>query len=238
LSSVRRSTVDPASLRGLAFLAMLGLGSLSAGAVGAVLVSDATGRVDVGISAARAVAETPTGPPLTLEPVTPHGPSPTSDRVTVGAVGAPPAEAKPAYVPTRHLPRDSGHGDRIVYSRHRMHVWVVDAVAGDDQVVRDYAVTGRPDWPAPGRYEVFLKTPWTMTLDATLSFRWFIGFAHGNTTNIGFHDIPTTTSGTPIQSPDELGEPIGIGGCVRATSRNAHWLYERTAIGDRVVVLP
>ena len=150
---------------------------------------------------------------------------------------APVAVAKPAYRPTMRLPGDSGNGARIVYSRSRMHVWVVDDVAGDDVVVRDYAVTGRPDWPAPGRYEVFLKTPWTTTLDGTLSFRWFVGFAHGNTTNIGFHDIPTTTSGIPIQVPDQLGEPIGIGGCVRATGRNAQWLYDRTKIGDPVVVL-
>lgn len=124
-----------------------------------------------------------------------------------------------------------------MYSRSRMHVWVVDHVRHDDVVVRDYAVTGRPDWPLPGRYSVFVKVPWTTTLDGTLVFRWFVGFAHGNTTTIGFHDIPVTTSGVPIETPSQLGEPLGIGGCVRATTRNAQWLYGRTHLGDQVVVL-
>ena len=43
-----------------------------------------------------------------------------------------------------------------------------------------------------------------------------VRFAYGVTgARIGFHTIPRTYAGVPIQGEDQLGKAIGAGGCVR-----------------------
>ncbi len=54
---------------------------------------------------------------------------------------------------------------------------------------------------------------------------------------IGFHTIPKTYSGHPIQAEKDLGRAIGMGGCVRQSRVDAEWLYAWSRVGDTVVVL-
>jgi len=124
----------------------------------------------------------------------------------------PSAAAHP--VPAAHpAPAGSGSGRRIVYQERTMHLWVVGR---DGSVVREYPVTGRPGWPRPGTYHVFSKSPATASPKYGVTFRWMVRFAHGRTLNIGFHDIPRTMgTGRLIQAEEDLGAPVGHGGCVR-----------------------
>ena len=144
------------------------------------------------------------------------------------AIGSPSRRGKP-------LPAHSGTGQRIVYQESTMHLWVV---AADGTVLRDYPVTGRPGWPRPGTYHVFSKVPAAASPKYHVVFDWMVRFAHGNELNIGFHDIPRLMgSGVRIQAEDQLGAPIGHGGCVRQRTVDAKWLYSWAAIGTTVVVL-
>jgi len=133
------------------------------------------------------------------------------------------------------LPARSGVGQRIVYQESTMHLWVVGS---DGTVLRDYPVTGRPGWPRPGSYHVFSKVPVAASPKYHVTFDWMVRFAHGKELNIGFHDIPRLMgSGIRIQAEDELGAPIGHGGCVRQRTVDAKWLYAWAAIGTQVVVV-
>jgi lipoprotein-anchoring transpeptidase ErfK/SrfK len=133
------------------------------------------------------------------------------------------------------LPAHSGVGQRIVYQESTMHLWVVGA---DGTVLRDYPVTGRPGWPRPGSYHVFSKVLVAASPKYHVTFDWMVRFAHGNELNIGFHDIPRLMgSGVKIQADDQLGAPIGHGGCVRQRTVDAKWLYVWASIGTKVVVL-
>jgi hypothetical protein len=144
------------------------------------------------------------------------------------AVGSPSRRGKA-------LPAHSGTGRRIVYQESTMHLWVVDT---DGTVLRDYPVTGRPDWPRPGVYSVFAKVPVAASPKYHVTFDWMVRFAHGNQLNIGFHDIPRFMgSGIKIQAEDDLGAPIGHGGCVRQRTVDAKWLYAWATIGTKVTVL-
>lgn len=169
----------------------------------------------------------------------------TSARV-VGAPGARAGVAAYASHPARlaigstsrrgkALPAHSGVGRRIVYQESTMHLWVVDV---DGTVLRDYPVTGRPGWPRPGKYAVFSKVPVAASPKYHVTFDWMVRFAHGNELNIGFHDIPRLMgSGVRIQAEDQLGAPIGHGGCVRQRTVDAKWLYAWATVGTPVVVL-
>jgi len=140
-----------------------------------------------------------------------------------------------AHRASKALPAGSGAGRRIVYQESTMHLWVVGSDGG---VVRDYPVTGRPGWPRPGAYHVFSKATATASPKYGVTFRWMVRFAHGRTLNIGFHDIPRTMgSGRPIQAEEDLGAPVGHGGCVRQRTADARWLYAWATIGTPVVVL-
>lgn len=148
---------------------------------------------------------------------------------------APVVPAKPAWTPTRPLPANSGTGRRIVYAERTAHLWIVGA---DGTVLRDYKVTGRADRPRPGTYRVFSKSRTTSNPKEKLTFDLMVRFTHGVTgAPIGFHTIPKTYSGHPIQSEKDLGRAIGMGGCVRQARVDAEWLYAWSRVGDRVVVL-
>jgi hypothetical protein len=122
-----------------------------------------------------------------------------------------------------------------VYAANAAHLWIVSA---DGRVVRDYKVTGRPGRPGPGTYKVFSKSPTAVNPGQKLRFELMVRFTHGVTgAAIGFHTIPKTYEGVPIQDVKDLGKAIGSGGCVRQKRIDAQWLYRWVKVGDTVVVL-
>ncbi|MCU0264780.1 MAG: L,D-transpeptidase [Actinomycetia bacterium] len=203
--------------------------------VPAALAAPAALGASVAIGTAPAVPAAPAppaAPPRTFvlprDDVTPHR-APLRTPPAAAVVTGPHRTGAP-------LPARSGEGRRIVYQKSAMHLWVVDA---DGTVLRDYPVTGRPDRPKPGTYRVYSKS--TASVSATqprVTFRWMVRFAYGETARIGFHDIPRWASnGRPIQDVEDLGDPIGRGGCVRQSSSNAEWLFGWADVGTTVVVL-
>ena len=54
--------------------------------------------------------------------------------------------------------------------------------------------------------------------------------------SIGFHTIPVTRAGTPVQTVDELGQ-FRSSGCVRQRTDKAEQLFDWTPVGTPVVVL-
>ena len=197
-----------------------------AGASGALVV--------VGIAAAvgfvpQAQAGVPVGPRTVTASVS-ASPTPTPTPTPT----ATPAPAS-ATVALPKVPRSSGTGRRIVYSeRTPQHVWIIDRRG---RVVRDFPVSGRPDWPRPGSYRVFSKSPRSWSSTYGVSFRWMVRFAHGHAAAIGFHTIPRYPSGRRMHSPSKLGQPVGRGGCPHSADPDAKFLYRWAGIGTRVVVV-
>lgn len=132
------------------------------------------------------------------------------------------------------LPADSGAGRRIVYSISQQQVWLVDS-GPSDRVVRNYAVSGRRNLPRPGSYRVFSKS--RHTTSGSLRMEYMVRFAHGSRLSIGFHSIPVTRSGRPIQSEAELGS-FRSNGCVRQKLADAAALWDFAPVGTVVVVTP
>jgi len=146
-----------------------------------------------------------------------------------------PAAVVPAWKVTLALPAASGTGRRIVYSAHKAHVWVLDA---DGTVLRDYKVTGRADRPKAGTYRIYSKSLSAINPGEKLRFDLMVRFAHGVTgVPIGFHTIPRSYAGVPIQRESQLGRAVGMGGCVRQSRADATWLYRWSKVGDTVVVV-
>jgi len=138
-------------------------------------------------------------------------------------------------VPKVALPRGSGTGRRIVYSEKvPQHAWLVDARGC---VVRDFAVSGRKDWPRPGVYHVFSTSPTSASATYSVRFRWMVRFAHGRAASIGFHTIPTYASGRYTHPVSQLGQAVGHGGCVHSADADALFLYRWAPVGTTVVVL-
>lgn len=189
-------------------------------------------------AAAAPVAPAPASSPSTHEQAQPR----TAAEALAAVAGAIPAvlaptvpETTPAWVPTRPLPARSGEGRRIVYAQRAAHVWIVGA---DGEVLRDYKVTGRPGRPRPGTYHVFSMSPTSANPKQKLRFDLMVRFARGVTgAAIGFHTIPVTYGGVPIQKTSDLGRAVGSGGCVRQSRADAEWLYGWVEVGDTVVVL-
>lgn len=127
---------------------------------------------------------------------------------------------------------DGGFGRRIVYSNSAQRVWVVN---DDGSLALNVLVSGRRGVPAPGVYHVYKKNVngWS----GSLRLPWFTSFAHGSTTDIGFHGIPLRPDGSPIEADSQLGTPLSHG-CVRMNQQAVKVLYDWAHIGDRVVVLP
>jgi lipoprotein-anchoring transpeptidase ErfK/SrfK len=187
---------------------------------------------------ARPTGSTPSSGPASTGPVSAArvlvialgdaGPAAPHPRATLPAV-------KPAWRVTRALPAGSGTGRRIVYAERAAHLWVV---AADGTVLRDYKVTGRIDRPRAGTYRVWSKSEHTSNPKERLRFDLMVRFARGYTgAPIGFHTIPRTYAGVPIQSESQLGSAVGQGGCVRQSRVDAEWLYSWVHVGDTVVVL-
>ena len=131
------------------------------------------------------------------------------------------------------LPPGSGSGRRIVFSESAQRVWLVDA---DDTVRRTYLVSGSlTDNLAPGDYEVYSKSRWAVGVDDSGVMQYYVRFAHGERSTIGFHTIPTHL-GKPLQSVKDLGTPQSHG-CIRQRTADAIALWSFAPVGTHVVVV-
>jgi hypothetical protein len=139
-----------------------------------------------------------------------------------------------AYLPAKPIPMKSGKGERIIYSLGEQHVWLIDQ---NGALVADFPTAGRADKPGVGRYQVASKSRKSSNLDYRVTFNYMVRFAKGQRAWIGFHDIPRTYKGNLWHSTEELGAPIGKGGCPHLEKSNAKYLYDFAKIGTRVVVV-
>ena len=131
------------------------------------------------------------------------------------------------------LPPDSGTGRRIVFSEAAQRVWLVGA---DETVRRTYLVSGSlTDNLDPGSYEVYSKSRWAVGVDDSGVMQYYVRFAHGPHSTIGFHTIPTHL-GKALQSVKDLGTPQSHG-CIRQRTSDAIALWNFAPVGTRVVVV-
>ena len=133
-------------------------------------------------------------------------------------------------------PPDMGlYGVRhIVYGRGDQMVWLVDE---DGALFDSYPVSGRATSPRPGRYAVFSKSLKAWSLSGHVTMEHMVRFVQPpGRAATGFHSIPVTWDGTPIQSEGELGQ-FRSAGCVRQRDDKAEQLYEWAPIGTPVAVL-
>ena len=142
-----------------------------------------------------------------------------------------PAAAQEAP-PEPGVPEASGEGRRIVYSNGSQRVWLVEE---DGTVARTYLVSGRRNFPRPGSYAVFSKSPTSRSGSVRMQYmvRWY----QSQRRAVGFHSIPTTRRGRPIQSEAQLGT-FRSAGCVRQRLSDAQFLWEWSPVGTPVVVVP
>lgn len=130
-------------------------------------------------------------------------------------------------------PAATGTGRRIVYCNWCQTVWLVEA---DDYVTATYRVSGHRGMPSPGEYHVVRKLDMGRSKShPDLRLPWFVGFAWGNTTDIGFHGIPLRPDGSQIEDDSQLGVPLSSG-CVRENQFDAKFLYDWAPEGTLVVV--
>lgn len=138
------------------------------------------------------------------------------------------------------VPPSSGTGRRIVWGKLANRVWLVDAT---NTAVRDFPVTDL-DWKTPvGNYSVLKKSRRAYSSNAagTLTLNYFVPFFRRCSTCglIGFHAIPVTAAGSPIQPESALGsEAYHSEGCIRSAALDARALYDFSAVGTKVVVVP
>lgn len=131
------------------------------------------------------------------------------------------------------LPADSGQGRRIVFSESAQRVWLVDA---SGSVRRTYLVSGSKfDNLDPGTYSVYSKSRWAVGVDDSGVMQYYVRFAHGPHSTIGFHTIPTHL-GERLQTVKDLGTPQSHG-CIRQRTPDAIALWEFAPVGTEVVVV-
>ncbi|MCB0957169.1 MAG: L,D-transpeptidase, partial [Ilumatobacter sp.] len=133
------------------------------------------------------------------------------------------------------VPANSGSGRRVVYSKGRMRVWVIDS---DGTLLRTYLVSGRFNQPNYGTYSVFSRSSYTCNINhPNVCMRWMVRFTKGPSgDNIGFHEIPRN-NGVPVQSDAQLGQALSSG-CVRQSTADAMFMWGWANIGTKVVVVP
>lgn len=154
--------------------------------------------------------------------------------------------------PTR-LPEETGSGRRVVYSKSRQRVWLIEA---DESIARTYPVSGRLTWnqptpnnpantfePAmryyadpPAFYRVTSRSGSTCNIKRPyICWRYMIRFTKGpEGDNIGLHQIPINTrTGAPVQTLAQLGQALSSG-CVRQSPEDAafvwNWAWEHTKV--------
>ena len=132
------------------------------------------------------------------------------------------------------VPANSGTGRRIVYSNSAQRVWIIEA---DDSVVDTYLVSGREGVPDLGVYEVFFKSEIAYAGHDGITMRYMVRFAYAESgLAIGFHSIPNTAGGEPLQTEEQLGE-FHSAGCVRQSLGHSAALYEWAHEGTIVHVV-
>lgn len=158
-------------------------------------------------------------------------------RVLKTAPGSTPASPAPApsyQAPSNGLPANSGTGRRLIFSLSQQRVWAVDA---NGTIVRTWLVSGRLNMSSPGTYSVFSRSSRSYSnADPSITFRYMVRFTKGpNGDNIGFHEIPTRY-GAPMQSTNQLGQPISAG-CLRQATGDAQFVWNWAPVGTKVVVV-
>jgi hypothetical protein len=128
-------------------------------------------------------------------------------------------------------PFGSGSGRRIVYCNSCQRAWHVT----EDGDWYTFPVSGKVGVPSPGVYHVIRKL--NPGGSGTLILPYFVGFAYGSTTDIGFHGIPLRPDGSPIESDAELGQ-FRSHGCVRESQSDAIRTWNFAPVGTTVVVTP
>lgn len=131
-------------------------------------------------------------------------------------------------------PVRSGEGRRIVFDLSGQQVWLVGRAGS---VQSTYLVSGSVyDNLDPGRYEVYSRSANATSFDYSSTMRWMVRFTEGDVAAIGFHDIPRTFGGEPLQTRSELGTPQSHG-CIRQRPRDAKALWDFAPLGTSVVVV-
>ncbi|WP_419921777.1 L,D-transpeptidase [Candidatus Poriferisodalis sp.] len=122
----------------------------------------------------------------------------------------------------------------VVYNRSAQRMWLIEA---DGTLFDTYPVSGRATSPAPGSYSVFSKSQYSSSPKAPVTMRHMVRFVKATTgLAIGFHSIPRTYAGLPIQTVAQLGQPRSAG-CVRQDDTKAQQLFGWAPIGTPVVVV-
>jgi lipoprotein-anchoring transpeptidase ErfK/SrfK len=150
----------------------------------------------------------------------------------VGALAAPAVAAQEAPPGPPPVPEASGDGRRIVYSNGQQRIWLVEE---DGTLTDTHLVSGRRNFPRPGTYAVFSRSPVTRSGSVTMQYmvRWY----QSPRLAVGFHSIPVTRRGRPIQSESQLGT-FRSHGCVRQRLDDAKVVWDWAPIGTPVVVVP
>ena len=141
---------------------------------------------------------------------------------------------RPAVNPdTGPPPAGTGTGRRLVYCNSCQKVWLVDET---EYVVAMFSVSGHRGTPRPGTYHVFRKLEMGRSkAHPDLRLPYFVGFAWGATTDIGFHGVPLRPDGGQIEPDAQLGQPLSSG-CVRESQLMARVVFDWTPVGTTVVV--
>ena len=193
---------------------------VSAIAVVLVLASCGTGSTAVAASRVRPLIVRRAAVRRPIRPIRPVITTTTTTRPAVNPDTGPP-------------PPNTGLGRRIIYCNSCQTVWLVEA---DDYVTASYKVSGRRGTPRPGEYHVFRKLEMGRSkAHPDLRLPWFVGFAWGSTTDIGFHGIPLESDDRPIEADSRLGTPLSSG-CVRESQFTAKVLFDWTPVDTLVVV--
>lgn len=167
------------------------------------------------------IAPPPAEPPAPQPPTTPPAPP----------APAPPTQEQIDAFLRALVPKNTGHGRRIIYSNRWQRVWIVDEA---ERLVKSYLVSGRRGMPRAGVYRVYSKSRYASSGSARMEF--MVRFARGRNLPIGFHSIPTSR-GRHLQTVFQLGTPRSHG-CVRQWIGDAAFLYMWAPIGTVVVALP
>ncbi len=121
----------------------------------------------------------------------------------------------------------------IVYDVEDQRVWMVEA---DGSVTDHYPVSGKEGTPSEGRYKVFSKSEDALSYEEGITMRHMVRFTRTEEgANIGFHSIPVTEDGTPLQGTSQLGT-YQSAGCIRQRNDKAEQLYGWAPWGTVVLV--
>ena len=141
---------------------------------------------------------------------------------------------RPAAAKSAALPPRSGTGRRAVFDISSQRVWIVGV---EGKVRSTYLVSGsRFDNLRPGRYRVFSRSRHAVVFGGHSTMEYFVRFARGQNSNIGFHDIPVDGSGKPVQTKAALGAPRSAG-CIRQHREDAKRMWRFATMHTRVVVV-